>query len=191
MSLAEGDADMPRLNSVDPAGASGQAKELLDLVQQRTGRIPNMVRLMANSPAALGGYLNLAGALAGSTLPADVRDSVAILVAADGESDYTLAAVSALARKSGLSDDDIAAAQQARSSDPRTIAALRFAESLLEKRGHVSASEVDTLMEGGFADGEVAEIVAVVVLNIYRNYFNLMARPDTDFPAVNRSTEIG
>jgi alkylhydroperoxidase family enzyme len=191
MSLAEGDADMPRLNSVDPASATGKTKELLDLVQQRTGRIPNMVRLMANSPAALGGYLNLAGALAGSTLPADVRDSVAILVAADGESDYTLAAVSALARKSGLSDGDIAAAQQARSRDPRTIAALRFAESLLEKRGHVSASEVDTLMEAGFADGEVAEIVAVIALNIYRNYFNLIARPEIDFLALNSSTAMG
>jgi hypothetical protein len=82
---------MQRLNSVDPASATGKTKELLDIVQQRTGRIPNMVRLMANSPAALGGYLNLATALAGSTLSAEVRDSVAILVAADGESDYTLA----------------------------------------------------------------------------------------------------
>ena len=88
---------MPRLNSVDPNDATGKTKELLDMVQQRTGRIPNMVRLMANSPAALGGYLNLATALASSTLSAEVRDSVAILVAADGESDYTLAAVSALA----------------------------------------------------------------------------------------------
>jgi hypothetical protein len=63
LSLAEGDADMPRLNSVDPASATGKTKELLDLVQQRTGRIPNMVRLMAapeidfpavNSSSAIG-----------------------------------------------------------------------------------------------------------------------------------------
>ena len=43
----------------------------------------------------------------------DGLTATAILVAADGESDYTLAAVSALARKSGLSDDDIEAAQRA------------------------------------------------------------------------------
>ena len=179
---------MPRLNSVDPLKATGKTKELLDMVQQRTGRIPNMVRLMANSPAALGGYLNLATALAGSTLSAEVRDSVAILVAADGESDYTLAAVSALARKSGLSDDDIEAAQRARARDPRTSAALRFSEHLLEKRGHVSGSELDTL---SFTDGKVAEIVAAVVLNIYRNYFNLVAAPEIDFPFPNRSAAIG
>ena len=182
---------MQRLNSVDPASATGKTKELLDIVQQRTGRIPNMVRLMANSPAALGGYLNLATALAGSTLSAEVRDSVAILVAAEGRSDYTLAAVSALARKSGLSDDDIAAAQRAQARDPRTVAALRFSEILLETRGHVSSSNLDTLTEAGFTDGEVAEIVACIVLNIYRNYFNLVAGSEIDFPAVTRSAAIG
>src|SRR5689334_13730103 len=175
---------MPRLNSVDPDEATGKTKELLDMVQQRTGRIPNMVRLMANSPAALGGYLNLAAALAGSTLSAELRDSVAILVAADGKSDYTLAAVSALARKGGLTDDDIAAARHAHAMDARTHAALRFTEHLLEERGHVSGSELDKLMEAGFTDGEVAEIVATVVLNIYRNYFNLVAAPELDFPTV-------
>ena len=181
---------MQRLNSVDPASASGKTKELLDFVMQRTGRIPNMVRMMAYSPAALGGYLNLAGALADSTLSPTVRDSVAILVAADGESDYTLAAVCTLARKGGLGDDDIAAAQRAHARDPGTAAALRFSENLLEKRGHVSASEVDELMEAGFTDGEVAEIVAAVILNIYRNYFNLVAGPEIDFPLVNKSTAV-
>ena len=121
----------------------------------------------------------------------DGLTATAILVAADGESDYTLAAVSALARKSGLSDDDIEAAQRARARDPRTSAALRFSEHLLEKRGHVSGSELDTLTEAGFTDGEVAEIVAAVVLNIYRNYFNLVAAPEIDFPFPNRSAAIG
>ncbi len=187
----EGNTNMQRLDSVDPATAGGKTRELLDLVQQRTGRIPNMVLLMANSPAALGGYLNLATALADSKLSAEVRDCVAILVAADGESDYTLAAVCALARKGGLSEHEIAAAQQARATNPRTAAALRFCENLLEKRGQVSSSEVDELMEAGFSDGEVAEIVASVVLNIYRNYFNLVARPELDFPAANKATAVG
>jgi len=40
-------------------------------------------------------------------------------------------------------------------------------------------------------DGEVAEIIAAVVLNIYRNYFNLVAEPEIDFPFPNRSAAIG
>lgn len=181
---------MARLNSVDPVSATGKTKELLDLVRQNRGRIPNMIRLMANSPAALGGYVNFAMALAGSALSAEVRDAVSILVAADGASDYTLAVVSTIARKTGLTDADIAAAQRAQAKDPRTAAALRFAESLLEKRGHVSSSEVDRLMEAGFSDGEVAEIVACIALNIYRNYFNLVAAPEIDFPGPSTSVKL-
>lgn len=39
----------------------------------------------------------------------------------------------------------------------------------------------------GFGDGEVAEIVAFVVLNIFRSYFNLIAAPEIDFPVVRTS----
>ena len=32
--------------------------------------------------------------------------------------------------------------------------------------------------------GKVAEIVATVALNIYRSYFNLIVRPEIDFPVL-------
>ncbi|MEP6925366.1 MAG: hypothetical protein ABI954_12940 [Pyrinomonadaceae bacterium] len=36
----------------------------------------------------------------------------------------------------------------------------------------------------GFADGEIAEIVAHVALNIFTNYFNEVAQTEIDFPKV-------
>jgi uncharacterized peroxidase-related enzyme len=177
------DFDMARLHSVDLASASGKAKELLDAVLQNRGRVPNMVRLMANSPAALGGYVSFAAALAGSALAAEIRDLIAVLVAAHGRSDYTLAVASAIARKTGLTEADILAAQKAEAKDPRTRAALGFSEILLQKQGHVSSLDLDTLRQAGFSDGEVAEMVACIALNIYRNYFNLVAAPENDFAA--------
>lgn len=181
---------MPTLNSVDVADATGKTKDLLDIVQQRTGRIPNMVRLMANSPAVLGAYLNFATAFHDAALSAEVRDLVAVLVAARGGSDYTLAAVCALARNGGLSEADIAAAQRGEAKDVKAAAALRFSSNLLEEHGHVAASEVDALRQAGFTDGEVGEIVAMVVLNIYRSYFNLVARPEIDFPTVTNHRAV-
>jgi len=175
---------MQGLKPIDPTTATGKTKELLDFVQQRTGRIPNMVRVMANSPAALGAYLGLASAFRESVLSAEVLDLIGIAVAEASGCDYTLSAVCTLARGSGRSDSDIAAARKAEARDPKTAAALRFAERLVEKRGHLPASEIAALHEAGFADGEIAEIVAAVVLNLYRSYFNLVARPDVDFPLV-------
>jgi hypothetical protein len=36
----------------------------------------------------------------------------------------------------------------------------------------------------GFSDGDIAEIVANVAINIFTNYFNHVARTDVDFPRV-------
>ena len=173
-----------RLTPVDPAAATGKTKELLDFVQQRTGRIPNMVRLMANSPAALGAYLALASAFRDGVLSAEQRDLIAVAVAEASGCDYTLSAVCTLARSGGRAESDIVAARRAEARDPKTAAALRFAVRVLEKKGHVADADVAVLRAMDFADGEVAEIVAVVVLNLYRSYFNLVTRADVDFPLV-------
>ena len=61
---------MARLTQISPEAASGRARELLDAVKDRLGLVPNMTRAMANSPAALDGYLQLSGALGKGTLPA-------------------------------------------------------------------------------------------------------------------------
>ena len=175
---------MQTMHPVDPATATGKAKELLDFVEKRTGRIPNMVRLMVNSPAALNAYLSFAGALRDARLPTETQELIAIAVAEANGCDYTLSAVSALGRSGGRSESDIAAARHAHAKDPKTAAALRFAAKVVETRGHVGAAGLAALHEAGFSDGEVAEIIAVVVLNTYRSFFNLVARPEIDFPVV-------
>lgn len=173
---------MPVLTPVDPETATGKTKKLLNAVQKRTGKIPNMVRLMANSPATLDAYLNLNVALLDAKLPKSIRDLVAVAVAQATGSDYTLSAVYALGLSGGLGADDLAAARGAEAKDPKAAAALRFAAKVVDKRGHLSAQEVDALRNAGFSDGEVAEIIAFVVLNIFRGYFNLIAAPEIDFP---------
>ena len=175
---------MQTMRAVDPATATGKAKELLDFVMKRTGRIPNMVRLMANSPAALNACLGFAGALRDAKLPAETQELIAIAVAEANGCDYALSAVSALGRSGGRSESDVAAARHAHARDPKTTAALRFAAKVVETRGHVEAVDVAALREAGFSDGEVAEVIAVVVLNTYRSFVNLVARPEIDFPLV-------
>ena len=175
---------MQTMRAVDPATATGKAKELLDFVMKRTGRIPNMVRLMANSPAALNACLGFAGALRDAKLSAETQELIAIAVAEANGCDYALSAVSALGRSGGRSESDVVAARHAHARDPKTTAALRFAAKVVETRGHVEAVDVAALREAGFSDGEVAEVIAVVVLNTYRSFFNLVARPEIDFPLV-------
>ncbi len=65
---------MSRLNTVDPKTATGKAQELLQTVQSKFGMVPNMTRIMANSPAVLDGYLQLSGALGKGQLSAKTRE---------------------------------------------------------------------------------------------------------------------
>ena len=69
-------------------------------------------------------------------------------------------------------------------TDPKAAAALRFAAKIMALRGRLAASDLAELRDSGFSDGEACDIVASVLLNLYRSYFNLIADPHIDFPVL-------
>ena len=48
---------MSRLPLVDPSHAQGKTHDLFTAVKSQMGRVPNLMKAMANSPAVLEGYL--------------------------------------------------------------------------------------------------------------------------------------
>ena len=179
---------MPRLPAISPEHAAGRAKELLDGVQAKLGMIPNLMRTMANSPAVLEAYLNFKGALAMGSLPATLREQIALTLAEVNGCDYCLAAHAAGGKMVGLSHQDILDSRQGASPARRVEAALRFAQTLVHQRGRVGDGEIARLRRAGYGDDEIAEIVAHVALNLFSNYFNHVADTVVDFPEVSRSS---
>jgi alkylhydroperoxidase family enzyme len=59
---------------------------------------------------------------------------------------------------------------------------LRFARTVVEKRGLVEDADLAAVREAGYGDAEIAEVVAHVALNIFTNYFNIVAGTTMDFP---------
>jgi uncharacterized peroxidase-related enzyme len=174
---------MARLTQIAPEAASGRAGELLDAVKDRLGLVPNMTRAMANSPAALDGYLQLSGALGKGTLPAKFREQIALAVAQANGCDCCLAAHSAVGRMVGLTADQIHDSRLGTAVDPKADALIRFALKVLETRGQVDDHDLDEVRGAGFDDAAIAEVVANVALHVFTNYFNRMAETDLDFPA--------
>ncbi len=175
---------MQILRPIDPSTAIGKTKDLFGIIEQRLKRIPNMIRLMANSPAILGAYLQFNEAFEHTKLTPKLRGLITAAVSEINGCDYTLSIAMALGRHEGLSEDELTAARRAEANDPKTAAALRFAAKIVRERGHLPSSEVEGLRKAGFTDEEVVEIIAAVALNIFRNYFNLIATPEVDFPVV-------
>ncbi|HEV7267012.1 MAG TPA: carboxymuconolactone decarboxylase family protein [Falsiroseomonas sp.] len=107
-------------NPATVAAAPDAAKPLLDAVQKQISMVPNLFRLVANSPAALEGYLGLNGALAKGSLDARTRERIALAVAQANGCGYCLAAHSFIARNmAGLDDAEIAANRAGGSTDAR------------------------------------------------------------------------
>ena len=176
---------MARLTIVDPAQATGETKELFDVVKARMGAIPNLTRALANSPAALRAFLDLNSELAGGSLDGAMRERIALGTAEYNACTYCLSAHTFLAKNvAKLDQHEIDAARRFESDDERSAAGLRFARAVLEQRGQVSDEDLDQVRAAGYSDGELAEIIANVALNTLTNYFNNLADADVEFPRV-------
>jgi uncharacterized peroxidase-related enzyme len=160
------------------------SKPILDAVKQQLGSVPNMFRLIANSPNALTAYTSANGALA-KTLDLKTRERIALAVAQVNGCEYCLSAHSYLATNlAKISPEEIALARKGVSTDAKANAAVHFARKMVEKRGHVEEADVNEVIRAGFTQAQVIEIVALVAENTFTNYLNEVAKTDIDFPVV-------
>jgi uncharacterized peroxidase-related enzyme len=175
---------MSRLTAIDPTTATGQTAELFAAVKSKLGIVPNLMRTLGQSPAALEAYLGFSGSLGHGVLPAKVREQIALAVAEANACDYCLAAHSLLGKGAGLSPDAILAARRVEAVDPKTDALLKFATAVVETRGLVSDEALAEVRTAGASEAEIIETVAHVALNILTNYTNHVAQTVIDFPKV-------
>ncbi len=175
---------MSRLKPIELEQATGKVKDLLDDVQSKMGMTPSIFRIMANSPEVLEGFLCLRNALERGLLPEKVREQICLTVAEANRSEYCVAGHSELAKTAGLSEEEIMDARHCQCTDGKVQAALRFAWEVVDRRGDVSEDDVIRLHDAGYTDREIAEIIGVVGLNTFGDYFAQATQPEFDFPRV-------
>lgn len=159
----------------------------LEAVDKQLGVIPNLMKLIGNSPAALEGYLSLNGALGKGSIGTKTSERIALAVAELNGCSYCLSAHSYLGSNlAKLDDAEIEANRRGASSDHKAAAALRFAGQVIAQRGHVSDTDFADVKSAGYSEAEIIEIVLLVALNTLTNYVNNVARTDIDFPVVNQ-----
>lgn len=149
---------IPTHASIDASPAA--AKPLLEAVNQQLGFVPNLFRVVANSPAALEGYLAMSGALAKGKLPAQTRERIALAVAQINGCCYCLSAHSEMRKHfAKLSEAKVA-----------------------RERGHIADADVQAMRMAGYDEAQIVEIVQHVALNTWTNYLNEVAKTEIDFP---------
>jgi uncharacterized peroxidase-related enzyme len=175
---------MPRISPVTANDTDTATAETLAAVQDKLGMLPNLFSTLAQSPAALNGYLQLSEAMTGGRLSARQRELIAIAVAQENACEYCLSAHIAIGQGVGLNQDAIDQARKGSSDNPINDAIINFALRVVQARGGVSDADVEEIRNACDDDGVILEIVANVVLNILTNYVNRVAGTEVDFPHV-------
>ena len=172
----------PRITPVDPATATGKAKELFD--GPLKGKHFNIFKSMAASPAVLQTYLGMSGALSGTELSAAEREIIQLTVGEANNCGYCVAAHTAIGKGAGLSEAQTIAARRGSIGDNAKYGALvNFTLALHEKKGFVSDEDIAAFTGAGFSQGAIGEVVAVYALAVFTNYFNHVNDTPVDFPA--------
>lgn len=175
---------MSRINPLHHDVASEESQQLFGQVRDKLGRVPNLMQSLGHSPAALGGYLSLNESLSRGVLHTKDRERIALTVAEYHGCGYCAAAHSAIGNMVGLSESQIHEARRGSSDDPKVESLLRFVHRILDSKGHVDDSDLDSFRSAGYSDAAVAEVVAHVSLNVLTNFFNNVAETEVDFPQV-------
>ncbi len=164
---------------------SAESQEKLNGIEAKLGVVPNIFKTFAHSPAVLDFYMQGSGALANTSISAQLRESIALTVAGANACDYCASAHTKIGEGAGISADELKQNLNGKSEDSKNQAALDFTALLVEARGNVNDNDVQAVKDAGFTEAEVLEIVAVVAFNIFTNYFNHVADTDVDFPHVS------
>lgn len=173
---------MVRVIQVTPEKASSKVKDLYAAIQKKMGRIPNIFLNMGNSPAVLEGYLSFSEAANHTSLSPQIREQIALTVSQSNNCQYCLSAHSVLSKGAGLSDNDILKARQAQAQDSKTQAILKFTKQAVDSRGNIKNQDVAAIKASGVSDTELVEIVMIISLNMFTNYFNHITDTAIDFP---------
>jgi uncharacterized peroxidase-related enzyme len=165
----------------DAGTAPAASAELLKSVQKAWGFIPNLHRVLAESPAALEAYATLWG-IAEKTGFTPVERNVAYLsIIYENECVYCMAGHTKLSQMAKVSNETIAAVREGRPiADPRLEALRRFAALVTRNRGVVSQVEVDAFKAAGYDNRAILDVLVLAATKLISNYTNHLAQTPLD-----------
>ncbi len=175
---------MQRIKRIEQSTAVGKTAKLFETIKSQMGMVPNVLSTIAQSSAALEGYLGFSSSLNNGELSPQIREQIALGTAGVNRCDYCASAHSLMARNAGLSQQEVDGNLAGRSDELRTQRALTFVSRVLTERGNITDEDLTDIRDAGFSEAEIVEIVANTVLNVFTNYFNHIARTTIDFPEV-------
>jgi len=157
-------AKISRFDIHDEFTAPSDSAPILKGALKSSGKLNNLVGVLAGSPATLRAYARMRSELRNGTLPAATQERIALATAEYRGSQYDVAIHARSGRSSGLSLDEIDLARRFESGDEKEQLLLTYLQALLDHRGSVPLHFHEEAREGGWSDEQILEAVAHVAL---------------------------
>jgi alkylhydroperoxidase family enzyme len=166
------------LHTMDTAPEA--SREVLGAIGRSEKELPNMLRTMAESPAALSGFDQLRRAFAQSSLSPLEQQVVYLTVAQANGCHYCTA-------QTDMFDDSPTAQDAAKAilndrplADRRMQALRRFADRVARQQGWVAGDAVEAFLGAGYTQAQVLDVICGVALATFSSYTNHIAATPVD-----------
>lgn len=165
-----------------PKTAPEGSRSVLERAEKKDGFVPNLLGILAGSPAALQAYSNLTSALQHGVDFSSAEQQVLFLsISHENKCGYCMAAHSTIASNGVLTNGQLAALREGTPLDNAKLEALRvFGRAMVAKRGFVNDADLEAFLAAGYTKRHVLDIIAAVALKTLTNYTNHLADTEVD-----------
>lgn len=161
--------------------APDAARQMLAAAQNAYGFLPNLLAVMAESPALVKAYTTLSKIFEETSLSPAERQVVLLTTSFENECGYRVAAHSAIAGMQKVPQDAIEAIRRGAPIAHKKLEALhRFTGALVASRGWPSEQDVTAFLAAGYTKAQILEVVLGVGLKTLSNYTNHVAETPLD-----------
>jgi len=170
-----------KLEVLDQNHAPEAARPLLQKAEQKYGFVPNILGVMANSPALLEAYMALSQIFEKTGFSAAEKQTVLLAVSTENACDYCRAAHSAIARMQGVDEAVIKAIGNGDTlPDAKLEALFKFTRTMVDKRGRPSDEDLRAFLGAGYDEAQVQDVIVGIGMKTLSNYNNHIAATPLD-----------
>ncbi|MGA1984458.1 MAG: peroxidase-related enzyme [Acidobacteriaceae bacterium] len=176
---------MPRISRLNRSEVRPSSVAIYDRTLRDRGNVPNMFRTMAHRPEIFETIIaHMDAVLNTGTLPKALKELVIVRTSQCNRTPYCLASHTAICKRLGWTDAQIAALKDAAVSDftDAEKAAIHLAE-VMTLYPHGYTEQDFQRLRGFYSEGEVIELMAAIGLFNYFNRFNDVLEMEPTKPA--------
>ncbi len=157
------------------------SKPLLEKAKQAYGFVPNILGNMAEAPAMLEGYMALGGIFGKSSLSETERQIILMTNNRLNGCTYCMAAHTTISQMGGVPADVIEALRNNTPiADPKLEALRQYSEAVNTSRGFATDAQVNALLEAGYTQATMLEVIVGTAFKVMSNYTNHVAHTEVD-----------